>query len=144
MRLALFRATLNLPWRLRSGSLSGDGGNTEGTRNSNKLLAVPVPAVLKYLGGESLRGIATMQVTGCSTQPPKLKRVYAGPCLATCGSPRGDSAAASQGLAQSPPRRRCNKMRVGFFSIFSQSLFRMILHFFFRFSLIPSEINSKF
>jgi len=108
MQLALFKATLNLPWRLRERlslslffslalvfafalalalsrsfslflSLSGDSGNTKGTRNSNKLLAVPVPAVLKYLGGESLRGMATMQVTGCSTQPPKLKRVYVGP-----------------------------------------------------------------
>lgn len=114
MRFALFGATLNLlATAIKGVALSGDRGNT-GTRNSNKLLAEPVPAVLKYLGGESLRGMATVQVTGCSTQPPKLKRVYASPGLATCGSLRGDSAAASQGLAQSPSRHRSDNTRVVF------------------------------
>lgn len=88
------RSDIKLATAIKGVALSGDRGNT-GTRNSNKLLAEPVPAVLKYLGGESLRGMATVQVTGCSTQPPKLKRVYASPGLATCRSPRGDSAAAS-------------------------------------------------
>lgn len=107
------RSDIKLATAIKGVALSGDRGNT-GTRNSNKLLAEPVPAVLKYLGGESLRGMATVQVTGCSTQPPKLKRVYASPGLATCGSLRGDSAAASQGLAQSPSRHRSDNTRVVF------------------------------
>lgn len=86
------RSDIQLATAIKGVALFSDRGNT-GTRNSNKLLVELVPAVLKYLGGESLRGMATVQVTGCSTQPPKLKHVYAS--LATCGSLRGDSAAAS-------------------------------------------------
>jgi len=91
------RPSLSRSLSLSLSSFPPDNGGNTGTRNSNKLLAESVPAVLKYLGGESLRETATMQVTGCSTQPPKLKRVYAGPGLTICGTLAADSAAACRG-----------------------------------------------
>lgn len=77
MRLALFGATLNLPRRLRRQSSLRRQRQHRNKKQQQTLSRYLL--VLKYLGGESLRGMATVQVTGCSTQPPKLKRVYASP-----------------------------------------------------------------